>query len=688
MTPTIVLDGNQPVLVLGAPGATRIITAVLQVILNRLDFGMTHDRSRPGSPFRLPGRNDFLPVADPRIRLRRSPRKAPHSADTRQRTGGWRWCTPLRSQPETGRLYGAADTGADGMALLVDKDLMKLAIAQLNPTVGDVAGNSELVCSCSAAGARGRGRPARRLGAAHQRLSAERSAAARGIRGGLRPGRDETRSGRPIRSWASWSATRRGSNLPEGTIGNAASLLYGGQVQKTIYKCLLPNYDVFDERRYFLPAESAAPVDFRRACGLGVHICEDAWFGEPGTSYHLQPENRRDPVAELAAAGADLLINLSASPFEIDKPHRRTQIIARHVARHKLPFVFVNQVGGNDDLVFDGNSLVFDGTGENVVQLAPFESDFARVRNQSSSTSHRSPSRRTRRRLRFRVPARPTCSTHSSWASKDYMRKSGFRDCVLGLSGGIDSALACYIAAAAVGPDHVHGLALPSRYSSDHSVSDAQTARRDSGHRFRSRPHQCHSCRVRSDPCCGGRSPSQPAGLADQNLQARIRGALVMIRSNRHGWLALATGNKSELAVGYCTLYGDMAGGFAVLADVFKRDVYAVARYINEVREEREVIPAGSLTKAPSAELAPNQFDQDTLPPYPVLDAILEGLIEREVSIETLSRQFPPGNSPLGGRRLDRNEFKRRQMPPGIKLSQRAFGSGRRMPMAAKFNWE
>jgi NAD+ synthase (glutamine-hydrolysing) len=268
------------------------------------------------------------------------------------------------------------------------------------------------------------------------------------------------------------------------------------------------------------------------------------------------------------------------------------------------------------------------------------------------------------------------------------MRKSGFRDCVLGLSGGIDSALACYIAAAAVGPEHVHGLALPSRYSSEHSISDARQLAETLGIDFEVVPIDAIHRTYEATPVAGADLASQPAGLADQNLQARIRGALVMIRSNRHGWLALATGNKSELAVGYCTLYGDMAGGFAVLADVFKRDVYAVARHINDEREKREVIPARSLSKAPSAELAPNQFDQDTLPPYPVLDAILEALIEREVSIETLSRQYPPETVRWVATRLDRNEFKRRQMPPGIKLSQRAFGSGRRMPMAAKFDWE
>jgi NAD+ synthase (glutamine-hydrolysing) len=474
-------------------------------------------------------------------------------------------------------------------------------------------------------------------------------------------------------------------DLPEGMIGNAASLVHGGKVLATVYKCLLPNYDVFDERRYFLSAQSAAPITFR-GMRLGVHICEDAWYGEAGTAYHLKHEDRRDPVAELAAGGAEVLINLSASPFEIDKPNRRTRIVSRHTAAHKLPFVFVNQVGGNDDLVFDGNSLVFDGAGREVLRLAPFQSDFAvcEINHQSVTIATGSPSPT----LAVSRPRPADLLDALVLGLRDYMGKSGFKDCVLGLSGGIDSALACYIAAAAVGPRHVHGLALPSRYSSEHSVSDARRLATNLGIDFEIVPIDAIHAAYEATPIAGADLASQPAGLADQNLQARIRGAIVMIRSNRHGWLALATGNKSELAVGYCTLYGDMAGGFAVLADVLKRDVYAVARYINEEREKREMIPAGSLTKAPSAELAPNQFDQDTLPLYPILDAILEGLIEREASIETLSRQFPPETVRWVAGRLDRNEFKRRQMPPGIKLSHRAFGSGRRMPMAAKFNWE
>ena len=560
---------------------------------------------------------------------------------------------------------------------------MKLAIAQLNPIVGDVAGNSELVYSAACRA---------------QEAGADLLVLSELVISGYPPKDLLLREGfvaacdRAVMALAARVDPRLGvlvghpscRNLPETSIGNAASLLSGGQVQRTIYKCLLPNYDVFDERRYFLAAESAAPIEFR-GLRMGVHICEDAWYGEPGTRYHLKSENRRDPIADLAAAGAEVFINLSASPFEIDKPHRRARIISRHIARHKVPFVFVNQVGGNDDLVFDGNSLVCDSEAQLVSQLTPFESDFATfetARLSVISTPSLSPS------LAISRPREADLLDALVLGLKDYMRKSEFRDCVLGLSGGIDSALACYIATAAAGPEHVHGLALPSRYSSAHSVSDARQLAAALGIDFEVVPIDAIHAAYEATPVAGADLASQPAGLADQNLQARIRGALVMIRSNRYGWLTLATGNKSELAVGYCTLYGDMAGGFAVLADVFKRDVYAVSRYINAVRERREVIPAGSLTKAPSAELAPNQFDQDTLPPYPVLDAILEGLIEKEMSVETLSRQFPAETVRWVAGKLDRNEFKRRQMPPGIKLSQRAFGSGRRMPMAARFDWE
>ena len=559
---------------------------------------------------------------------------------------------------------------------------VKIALAQLNPTVGDLRGNAVLVrAAAEQAAADGAellvtsellisGYPPKDLllreGFAHACDRAV-SALAKEMPSGL-----AVLIGHPTK----WGVS-------EGRIANAASLLLGGEVLGTVHKTLLPNYDVFDEQRYFRPAERVRPIELW-GVKLGVHICEDAWYGEPHTFYHDRPLQQFDPVAELAALGADVFINLSASPFEKDKPHRRLNILRRHVSRHRKPFVFVNQIGGNDDLVFDGNSVVLDSSGNILEQLAQFDTDL-QVADLPSSPSHTlslalSLPHATRPREADLLDALVL-------GLRDYLRKSGFTDCVLGLSGGIDSALAAYIATQAVGPGHVHGLLMPSRYSSEHSVSDAKLLAENLGIDHAVIPIDEMHRAYEATNVVGADLASQPGGLADQNLQARIRGALVMIRSNRHGWLALATGNKSELAVGYCTLYGDMAGGFAVLCDLLKRDVYAVSHFINEVRERREVIPVSTITKAPSAELAPDQFDQDTLPPYPVLDAILEGLIEREESVATLSQQFPAETVRWVASKLDRNEFKRRQMPPGIKLTARAFGSGRRMPMAARFDW-
>jgi NAD+ synthase (glutamine-hydrolysing) len=454
---------------------------------------------------------------------------------------------------------------------------------------------------------------------------------------------------------------------------NAASLLVDGKVAARVRKSLLPNYDVFDEERYFSPAAAIAPIEFR-GVSLGVHICEDAWWGEPNTFYHDDPHQRSDPVLTLADQDAELLINLSASPFEINKPDRRRRIMHRHAAMHNLPLVFVNQVGGNDDLLFDGNSFVLDGRGDTLLTLRGFSEDFGIIDLDDPP-----------RPVSIAPPGREALLLDAvTLGLRDYMHKCGFTDCVLGLSGGIDSALASCIAARAVGADHVHALLMPSRYSSGHSVDDSlklvQTLGIDHSIIPIDEAHRAYEAL----PTISQDLASQPGGLADQNLQARIRGAIVMTRSNRHGWIALATGNKSELAVGYCTLYGDMCGGFAVLSDLLKRDVYAVSRYINE-EAGREIIPNSILEKAPSAELAPNQFDQDSLPPYPVLDEILAALIEREESPASLYDRFPQQTVQWVVRALDRNEFKRRQMPPGIKLSPRAFGSGRRMPMAARF---
>ncbi len=552
---------------------------------------------------------------------------------------------------------------------------MRIALAQLNPTVGDLAGNSALVEVAAKRAAE---------------AGAELLVCSELMICGYPPKDLLLRSGfvaacdRAVNELATRLPPKLGvlighpthRGITTGRFANGASLLFGGRVETTIHKTLLPNYDVFDERRYFRSAESVRPMEFKNL-RLGVHVCEDAWWGHASTSYHDDPVRQFDPVAELAKQGVDLFINLSASPFEVAKPDRRAKLVEKHVLAHQRPFVFVNQIGGNDDLVFDGHSFVTDATGRVVERLAGFEPDFRVIETTKLPARH----------LLFDTPRESLLLAALVLGLRDYATKSGFTDCVLGLSGGIDSALAAYIAARAVGAEHVHGLLMPSRYSSDHSVNDAKALAEAMGLDWQIIPIDGVHKAYEALPVIGDDLNGEAASLADQNLQARIRGAIVMTRSNRYGWLALATGNKSELAVGYCTLYGDMCGGFAVLCDLLKRDVYAVSKYVNEV-EKREVIPVSTLTKPPSAELAPNQTDQDTLPPYPVLDGILEGLVEREMSVREVAESYPLETVQWVARRLDRNEFKRRQMPPGIKLSQRAFGSGRRMPMAARIGVE
>ncbi|MCA9026227.1 MAG: NAD+ synthase [Planctomycetaceae bacterium] len=550
---------------------------------------------------------------------------------------------------------------------------MKIALAQLNPIVGDLSGNAELI-----------------LAAAHEalRAGAKLLVTPELIICGYPPKDLLLREGfveacdAAVEELAEkldhslgilvGHPTRKG--VPTGQIANGASLLFGGLIQTTTHKYLLPNYDVFDEQRYFREADRVSPIEFG-GLRLGVHICEDAWWGDPDTFYHQDPCQRLDPVARLVEQGVDLLINLSASPFEISKPVRRLNILRPHSLTHAKPLLFVNQVGGNDDLVFDGHSLVLNASGEIVTQLPGFASDMRLIDTENLGVPI---SQQDASREDLLLDA-------LTLGLGDYMRKCGFTGCVLGLSGGIDSALAACIAARAVGPENVHALLMPSRYSSDHSVDDARRLAENLGIDWEIVPIDAVHQAYEGTTIIGDDLRLQPAGLADQNLQARIRGAMVMVRSNHHGWLALATGNKSELAVGYCTLYGDMAGGFAVLCDLLKRDVYAVSRHIN-VLAGREVIPEHIINKPPSAELAPNQVDQDTLPPYPLLDDILEGLIEHEESVASLCKKYHPMTVLWVASRVDRNEFKRRQMPPGIKLSERAFGSGRRMPMAARIN--
>jgi NAD+ synthase/NAD+ synthase (glutamine-hydrolysing) len=466
---------------------------------------------------------------------------------------------------------------------------------------------------------------------------------------------------------------------PEGKrLFNAAALCHRGRIVATRSKSLLPTYDVFDEDRYFEPAHDVSPVDFK-GIRIGLTICEDLWNARgtwPKRLYH------RDPVDEVARAGADLLINISSSPFTLGKAALRREMVGEEARRHQRYFFYLNQVGGNDELIFDGHSLGFDPAGHVVLRARDFEEDFLVYDVPLGAVGGARP------------PGSPAlCRTVSgdrveeAWHAlrlglADYVRKCGFRDVIVGLSGGIDSALTATLAAAALGPDHVTGVAMPSRYSSDHSLRDAEALARTLGIRYHVVPidHTFSAFLETLAPVFEG----LPEDVTEENLQARTRGAVLMAFANKFGAILLSTGNKSELAVGYCTLYGDMAGGLAVISDVPKTLVYDLARFVNR---DREVIPASTMTKPPSAELRPGQTDQDTLPPYDVLDRILEAYVERNLDIEEIVRL---GLDPLTVERvvrmIDRAEYKRRQAAPGLKITTKAFGVGRRYPIAADYS--
>ena len=448
---------------------------------------------------------------------------------------------------------------------------------------------------------------------------------------------------------------------------NSAALVHGGQVTAIHHKSLLPTYDVFDEDRYFSPAASVHVTPFGTE-SLGILICEDAW-NDP----RLWPDRRPyacDPVAELARCGATLFINISASPFHAGKDAIRAGLISRHARAHGCPFLYLNQVGGNDELIFDGHSLCFDGRGLPTAVLSPFVEEVRTVDTTATGDPH------------LFVPQDEVAAIHDALVLgiRDYMRKCGFGEAVVGLSGGIDSAVTCALAVTALGPGNVRGITMPSAYSSPGSVDDSVQLAANLGIR-------CDILPI-SDLVDGFKQTLKPLfagteeGTAEENIQSRIRGNLLMAVSNKFGSLVLTTGNKSELAMGYCTLYGDMSGGLAVLSDVPKMMVYRLAEYINR---EGHVIPRASIEKAPSAELRPGQTDQDTLPPYPVLDEIIRLHVEEHASPEEIAAQgFDAEMVRRTVGTIDRNEYKRRQAAPGLKVTTRAFGMGRRLPVAAK----
>ncbi|MEO0081963.1 MAG: NAD+ synthase [candidate division WOR-3 bacterium] len=474
---------------------------------------------------------------------------------------------------------------------------------------------------------------------------------------------------------------------------NAAVLFLGGNRLLSQPKTLLPTYDVFDELRYFEPAPCIQTVRLGNEI-LGISVCEDAWNGPPGNNDRspiaddrFRRPYDRNPVAELAEAGASLLVTIAASPFWIGKEELRYSLISSHARRHGLPFVFLNQVGANDELVFDGRSMALDAQGEPILVMEPFTEQVAIV----DTTAKGRPEN-----------FRPLGRVESVYRTlvlgvRDYARKCGFKQAVLGLSGGIDSAVACCITVAALGPNNVLGVTMPSEYSSKGSVDDSRRLAANLGIRFLEIPiadvyHSylravgpwltAHSSQV-ADPGAVNLQSSVFVSLAEENIQARVRGNILMALSNKFGHLVITTGNKSELAVGYCTLYGDMSGGLAVLADVPKTMVYELARYINR---ERELIPRATIEKAPSAELRPNQTDQDTLPPYEILDEILARYLEQDQSVEEIvAAGLEKKTVEWVVTAVRKSEYKRRQAAPGIKVTTKAFGAGRRMPVAAKY---
>jgi NAD+ synthase (glutamine-hydrolysing) len=456
---------------------------------------------------------------------------------------------------------------------------------------------------------------------------------------------------------------------------NAALLVHRGRILLEQHKSLLPTYDVFDETRYFAPAAEIRTLPFKGEV-LAVSICEDAW-NDP----QLWPSGRlydTDPIDILAGKGATLFVNISASPFYAGKQEIRFRLIRNHARKYARPFVFVNQIGGNDELVFDGCSLCFDGAGESTAVGPSFREE---VRTVDTALPGKQD---------LFVPPGRIESIHEALVLglRDYMRKCGFGKALVGLSGGIDSAVTCALAVEAVGPGNVLAVTMPSPFSSKGSVDDSKDLAARLG---------IHCLTIPITSIYGDfletlKSPfgGREADVTEENIQARIRGTILMALSNKFGYLVLSTGNKSELAVGYCTLYGDMSGGLAVLSDVPKTMVYELAAQINRTAKAgagAEMIPGAIIDKPPSAELRPGQLDQDTLPPYPVLDAILTRYIEELRSVDEIVRfGFDPKVTGWVAAMVDRNEYKRKQAAMGLKVTSKAFGGGRRMPVAAKIN--
>ena len=544
---------------------------------------------------------------------------------------------------------------------------MKLGLAQINPTVGDFSGNSQKIIEFAReAHAQGAqlalfpelavcGYPPRDLVekpafVARSQEAVEEIARAvpqiTVICGFVSPAKGETGK----------------------SVMNSAATLRNGRVEFVQSKMLLPTYDVFDELRYFEPATSqkVLPLSGEQ---LAITICEDAWNDKH--FWHQRRLYKIDPVDELLRAGANVMLNISASPFHLGKRELRREMLETIARDNKVPVVFVNQVGGNDSLVFDGSSMVLAPDGRTVARARSFEEDLILFDTETMEGN-----------LHDQLEGEEA-SAYAALVlgTRDYVRKCGFRRVVIGLSGGIDSALTAAIAVDALGPENVTGLALPSQYSSEHSLRDARELACRLRIRFEVLPIApiFDVYRKTLAPLFTG----LPEDVAEENIQSRIRGNLLMAFSNKFGELVLTTGNKSELAVGYCTLYGDMVGGLAVISDVPKTLVYRLSRYVNALKP---VIPQSTLEKPPSAELRPGQKDSDTLPPYEILDNILEDYVEDYRTAEQIAGQRGYDLKLVRDviRMIERSEYKRQQAAPGLKITPKAFGFGRRFPIAQK----
>lgn len=550
---------------------------------------------------------------------------------------------------------------------------MKLALAQINPTIGDFLGNVHKIVELSLASDRQGadlvlfpelavcGYPPADL--------LEKTSFLERAQEALAEIAEKATAHRPISVLCGCPTPAPASSGKR--VMNSAVLLRSGRVESIQSKTLLPYYDVFDEQRYFAPAATQTVHAFG-AERIAVTICEDAWNDKNFWPQCLYPV---DPVETLMHQGATLILNLSASPYYRGKRKMRRDMLAAIARRHQVPVAMVNQVGGNDSLIFDGSSVVLDAAGNVIAQARSFQEDMVLVDLPTASVGNRLPE----------IEEDEDAAIYNALVlgTRDYVRKCGFSKAIVGLSGGIDSALVAAIATEALGAENVLGVGMPSEYSSQGSIDDARQLARNLGIQWKLVPICAifEADREALRPIFQNRPPD----ITEENLQARIRGTLLMALSNKLSALVLTTGNKSEMSTGYCTLYGDMVGALAVIGDVYKTLVYRLARYANR---DGEIIPENTLIKPPSAELRPGQQDTDSLPPYEVLDPILEAYVERYETAEAIvkSSTLPLDIALVRSivRMVERSEYKRQQAAPILKVTQKSFGVGRRFPIAVK----